>query len=100
MAFDLTVLATFQANNKSLICSAVGWISLTHLMSSSVITPRSLSCTNSPPVTRLKSSDGWAVLRSPHSNARTFFLADNTSLASSSTLGAMITSTNCLSIIS
>jgi hypothetical protein len=24
MALDLTVLATFQANNKSLICSAVG----------------------------------------------------------------------------
>ena len=53
IAFDLTCLTIFQANSKSLICSADGFSLLTVSKSFSLTTLLSKSCSKIPPTTFL-----------------------------------------------
>ncbi len=93
IALDLTYLATRQANSRSRISASVGARLVTTLIS--LVRARSASCTNKPPLTRLKSRR-WpgSAGHWPHSSTRTFFLAAAISTAAALTLGAMMTSTN------
>ena len=99
IAFDLTYFTTVHANNMSWICPGVGAFSVTTLRSSAVMRPMSVFCTNSPPETFLKSKPLTDSPRSPVLSTRTFFFSASTAAASSSMIGATMTSTNWRSII-
>ena len=99
MALLLTNLATFQAKSKSAHCAVVGATVVTTRSSLCATFLASLDCTNRPPPTRLKSSLFMlctAPSASGTSSTRRFCLAASRARASAFTLGAMMTSTNCL----
>src|SRR5471032_1485693 len=95
MAFDLTYLATRQANIRSCNCCWVGCSLVTTLRSPISTFFASADCTSRPPPTRLKSI-ALTPWPSGISSRRTFCLADRICLASAENDGAISTSTNSL----
>ena len=94
IALDFTNFATFQQNSASFHSRSLGWRCVTTLRFSSLTIPKSRSCTNKPPLTRLKSSAGLASCHSPQANTRTLGLVAKIGRASSLIEGAIMTSTN------
>src|SRR6185312_7025025 len=94
MALDFTKRATFQAKDRSRICSRVGARRVTILKSASCATQLSGCWTSQPPPTRLTSNRlcAWPGLTS---STRTFFLAASTLSAAPVYAGAISTSRNC-----
>ena len=93
IAFDLTCLATVQANRQSRISCSVGWRLVTQFSCSRVMMPLSRSWTRIPPAINAmlvppRAGSGSA----PVSSSRRFFLRAKIAFAPSSASGATTTS--------
>ena len=100
MALDFTNLTIFQLNNRSSSCFAVALLRVTAVRSLAATTRSSRVWASKPPETCFScSAESFAGAADAVLSTRILGFLDNTLSASSETSGAMMTSTNCRSMI-